>query len=369
MKYFRRRKFNGIQATYFVEAQNLTALMNICFIMYPWENITPQSDSTLRMIHECVIRGHRVAITTGANLTIRDSLTMGFCRLFESQAKYSNSPEIFYKNAKFREQMLPLAGFDVIFMRANPPLDTIVLNFLDSVKDEVLIVNDVQGLREANNKLYTAAMNDVAHIITPRTFVSKNKDYLLKVIKESNSQKMIMKPLNGFGGSGVIVIERDAMQNINSLLDFYITGKGGETNYVILQDYVPGAEEGDVRVLMLHGEPIGAMKRVPAEGEARSNVHAGGKVRKHTLTREEMRTCRLIGPKLVKDGLYFVGLDLIGGKLIEVNVLSPGGIVNINKLNKAKLQRRIIDWAEDMVHHRSVAQSRRVELRNTVSNA
>lgn len=343
--------------------------MNICFIMYPWENITPQSDSTLRMIHECVIRGHQVAITTGANLTIRDSLTMAFCRLVEGQAKYSNMPEIFYKNAKFREQMLPLAGFDIIFMRANPPLDSIVLNFLDSVKDDVLVVNDVQGLREANNKLYTAAMNDVAHIITPRTFVSKNKDYLLKVIKESDSQKMIMKPLNGFGGSGVIVIERDAMQNINSLLDFYITGKGGETNYVILQDYVPGAEEGDVRVLMLHGEPIGAMKRVPAEGEARSNVHAGGKVRKHSLTREELRTCRLIGPKLVKDGLYFVGLDLIGGKLIEVNVLSPGGIVNINKLNKTKLQRRIIDWAEDMVHHRSIAQSRRVELRNTVSNA
>jgi glutathione synthase len=121
--------------------------------------------------------------------------------------------------------------------------------------------------------------------------------------------------------------------------------------------------------MMLHGEPIGAMKRVPAEGDARSNVHAGGKVQKHTLTREELRACRLIGPKLVKDGLYFVGLDLIGGKLIEVNVLSPGGIVNINKLNKVKLQRRIIDWAEDMVHHRSMAHSRRFELRQTVSNA
>ena len=343
--------------------------MNICFIMYPWENITPQSDSTLRMIHECVIRGHRVAITSGANLTIRDSLTMAFCKLVEEKSKHSSVPETFYKQAKFREQMLPLAGFDVIFMRANPPLDTIVLNFLDSVKDEVLIVNDVQGLREANNKLYTAAMNDAAQSITPRTFVSKNKDYLLKVVKESDSRKMIMKPLNGFGGSGVIVIEKDAMQNVNSLLDFYITGKGGETNYVILQDYVDGAEEGDVRVMMLHGEPIGAMKRVPAEGDARSNVHAGGKVQKHTLTREELRACRLIGPKLVKDGLYFVGLDLIGGKLIEVNVLSPGGIVNINKLNKVKLQRRIIDWAEDMVHHRSMAHSRRFELRQTVSNA
>ena len=350
-------------------AESLILTMNICFIMYPWEKITPESDSTLRMIHECVTRGHRVAITTGARLTIRDSLTMAFCKLFSTKVKYSSSPVTFYKQAKFREQMLPLAGFDVIFMRANPPLDSIVLNFLDSVKDEVLIVNDVQGLREANNKLYTAAMNDVAQIITPRTFVSKNKDYLLKIIKESTAEKMIMKPLNGFGGSGVIVIEPRAMQNVNSLLDFYITGQNGSSNYVILQDFVPGAEEGDVRVMMLHGEPIGAMKRVPADGEARSNVHVGGTVKKHTLTREEMRTCRLIGPKLVKDGLYFVGLDLIGGKLIEVNVLSPGGIVNINRLNKVKLQRRIIDWAEDMVRHRTMAQSRRIELRNTVTNA
>lgn len=343
--------------------------MNVCFIMYPWEHITPQSDSTLRMIHECVIRGHRVAITTSANLTIRDSLTMSFCRLFDDAVKPSKTIETFYKQAKFREQMLPLAGFDVIFMRANPPLDATVLNFLDSVKDEVLIVNNVLGLREANNKLYTAAMNDESHTITPRTYVSKNKDYLLKVIQDSDAAKMIMKPLNGFGGSGVIVIEKDAMQNVNSLLDFYITGKGGETNYVILQDYVEGADQGDVRVLMLHGEPIGAMKRVPAPGDARSNVHAGGTVQKHNLTKEELRVCQLIGPKLVKDGLYFVGLDLIGGKLIEVNVLSPGGIVNINRLNKVKLQRRIIDWAEDMIRHRTWAESRRFALKKTVADA
>jgi glutathione synthase len=87
------------------------------------------------------------------------------------------------------------------------------------------------------------------------------------------------------------------------------------------------------------------------------------------LTKEELRVCQLIGPKLVKDGLYFVGLDLIGGKLIEVNVLSPGGIVNINRLNKVKLQRRIIDWAEDMIRHRTWAESRRFELKKTVSDA
>lgn len=343
--------------------------MNVLFIMYPWEAITPASDSTLRMIHECAIRGHRLALTTAPNLTIRDSTTMAFCRMFDPKVKPSKTIETFYKQAKFKEQMLPLAGFDVIFMRANPPLDATVLNFLDSVKDDVLVVNNVLGLREANNKLYTAAMNGPGAEITPRTWVSKNKEYLQRVIRDNTSQKMIMKPLNGFGGSGVIVIEKTATQNINSLLDFYISGKGNESNYVIIQDYVEGADRGDVRVLMLHGEPIGAMRRVPAEGEARSNVHAGGKAVKHVLTAEEKRVCKLLGPKLVKDGLFFVGIDLIGEKLIEVNVLSPGGIVNINRLNKVKLQKRIIDWAEDMVRQQSWSRERRVALRKTVDEA
>ncbi len=121
--------------------------------------------------------------------------------------------------------------------------------------------------------------------------------------------------------------------------------------------------------MMLQGEPIGAMRRVPAANDPRSNVHAGGKVEKHRLTREELRVCKMIGPKLVADGLYFVGLDIIGGKLIEVNVLSPGGIVNINRLNKVKLQKRIIDWLEDTVAYREMDSQRRLEFRSTVENA
>jgi glutathione synthase len=264
---------------------------------------------------------------------------------------------------------VPLASFDVIFMRANPPLDNLVLNFLDSVKNDVFIINNVEGLREANNKLYTAAFYDPKNEIIPATHVSKNKEYLKKVIREGESEKMIMKPLNGYGGSGVIVLERDARSNTNSLLDFYIDGKDGETNYVIVQDYVEGAELGDVRVLMLHGEPIGAMRRVPADGDARSNISAGGTIAKHVLTKDEKRLCKIIGNKLVRDGLFFVGLDLIGGKLIEVNVLSPGGIVNINKLNKVRLQEQVIDYCDDQVLLKNSATLRREEYRQALRDA
>lgn len=131
--------------------------------------------------------------------------------------------------------MLPLAGFDIIFMRANPPLDTLALNFLDSVPNDTFVINDIDGLRIANNKLYTASFQDEAGEFIPRTYVSKNRDYLKSVLDSVDDERMIMKPLAGFGGRGVIVLEKSAKHNVSSLLDFYIE-KGNNSNYVILQE-------------------------------------------------------------------------------------------------------------------------------------
>ena len=337
--------------------------------MYPWEEIDPENDTSLALIKECVKRGHGAAICTPSNLTIRDSVTNAFCNVISRMEKVPTTLKSFYAKAVLREEMLPLAGFDVIFMRANPPLDPIMLNFLDSVKDDVFIVNSLQGMREANNKLYTAAFGDAHSNIIPNTHVSKNKDYLVQQIRESKADKMILKPLNGFGGSGVILIEKSAMNNIKSLLDFYITSGDGTTNYVILQDYIEGADQGDVRILLLNGEPIGSMKRVPGSDDHRSNVSAGGSVQKHSLTKAEKALCKQIGPKLVNDGLYFVGIDVIGGKLVEVNVMSPGGITYINKVYKARLQEKVIDFVESKVVDKLQAFDRRVRLRKTVDDA
>lgn len=344
--------------------------MNICFLMYPWEDIkSPENDTSLALIHECAKRGHGVAICTPSNLTIRNSVTNAFCTILNRLEKIPASIKSFYKRTTTREEMLPLAGFDVIFMRAEPPLDPLMLNFLDSVKDDVFIVNSVQGMREANNKLYTAVFEDPNNEIIPVTHVSKNKNYLIRMIEESESDKMILKPLNGFGGSGVILIEKSAMGNINSLLDFYISKSDGGSDYVILQDYIEGADQGDVRILLLNGIPIGAMRRIPGEKDHRSNVSAGGSVAKHKLTAQEKTLCKKIGPKLVKDGLYFVGIDVIGGKLVEVNVMSPGGITYMNKVYKTRIQEKVVDFIESKVLERNAAFSRKSDLRRIVNEA
>ena len=343
--------------------------MHICFLMYPWENIVADKDTTITMIHECVLRGHQVALCTPGNLTIRDRITSAFCNVIEPKEKVSNNIKVFYKNCSFKSQMLPLAGFDAIFMRANPPMDQLMLNFLDSVKDDVFILNSIEGLREANNKLYTAAFGLIHGDIIPNTHVSKNKDYLIKQIEDSPADKMILKPLNGYGGSGVILIEKSAMNNVNSLLDFYLSNADGSSNYVILQEYVEGADQGDVRIIMLNGEAVGAVRRRPADKDHRSNLSAGGSYEKYQLTRQERMICKRIGPKLVKDGLYFVGIDVIGGKLIEVNVMSPGGVVPVNKMNKTKIQKLVIDFIEDKVNDMVYKLNRRSQLRNEVQES
>lgn len=340
--------------------------MNICFVFGDWEEIDPQYETTLSLVHECCKRGHRVAIFSPGNLTIRDNITYAFCKIIEKKDKISDSIPSFYKSVKFKTQRLPVKGFDVLFLRQNPPLDNNMLNFLDSVKEDTIIINDVDGLRKASNKIYTTSFED-EHNYIPETHVSKDIDYLDSVIKEAKADKMILKPLDGYGGKGVIVLETKAKANIRSLLEFYIGDD--KKNYVILQEYLEGAVNGDVRVMMLNGEPIGAMKRVPKDGDARSNVHAGGTVEKYTLTKTDRDLCRIVGQKLVMDGIYFAGLDIIDGKLLEVNVLSPGGIPRINKLNKVKLQRQVIDFVELMHKKRDDAINKKLLFRKAINDA
>ncbi len=342
--------------------------MNICFLTDNWENIDYENDSTTHIIHESVKRGHKTAVFSNNDLAIRQSIALAHMKVFIHPEKIHASPIIFAKKAKLREELLPLNGFDVIFLRANPPINEITLNFLDTVKDNTFIVNDVDGLRRANNKIYPASFHHFASHLIPETHVSKNKEYLYQLIDQSENKKMILKPLNGYGGKGVIIIEQSAKRNIRSLLDFYIND-GKNKHHIILQEYIEGAEKGDTRVIMLNGEAIGWVKRVPGKDDIRSNNSAGGSSVKHSLTQAEKEICKQIGPKLVSDGIYLAGLDIINNKIVEINVVSPGGMHIINKFNRVKLQQNILDFVENVVSEKQNSIKKKLEHRKLVQDA
>ncbi|MBF6058254.1 MULTISPECIES: glutathione synthase [Thiomicrorhabdus] len=325
--------------------------MHIGFMMADWSEITPSKNSTILVIRECLKRGHKVSILYPENLTVRNNVAYGNLKRIEAMDKIPDNIVQFHKKVVFKNVLSPLHSLDSLMIRKDPPIDATIYNFLDSIKNECIIINDIDGIRKANNKLYTTTFNDPGNSFLPITHVSKNKEYIRQMIDEMPGNKVILKPLVGSGGHGVIVLEKNAQSNINSILDFYIHGQGeGDANYIIIQEYIEGAEEGDVRVLMLNGKFLGAYNRKPPEGDIRANIQIGGTAHKYKMTESQMAVCRKIGPRLATDGLYFVGVDMIGDKILEVNVLNPGGISNINKLDKLKLQIQVVDFIEEKVH-------------------
>ncbi|WP_130537191.1 glutathione synthase [Thiomicrorhabdus indica] len=325
--------------------------MHIGFMIAPWESLTPTKNSTILVIRECLKRGHKVSILYPENLTVRNNVAYGGLMRIEEMEKIPENIVQFHKKVTFKPVLTPLHSLDSLMIRKDPPIDPVIFNFLDSIKNECVIMNDVDGIRKANNKLFTSTFNDPSNSYLPITHVSKDKEFIRKAIKEMPGDKVILKPLVGSGGHGVIVLEKNAQSNISSILDFYISGTGNE-NYVIIQEYIEGAEQGDVRVLMLNGKFLGAYNRKPPEGDIRANIQIGGTAHKYKMTDSQMAVCRKIGPRLAADGLYFVGVDMIGDKILEVNVLNPGGISNINKLDKVKLHLNVVDFIEEKVNEK-----------------
>jgi glutathione synthase len=331
--------------------------MHIGFVIADWNIVEPTKSSTILIMRECLKRGHSVSIMYTNHLTVRNNIVHGFIETIKKMDKIPENITSFYKKVEFTKKLVALHAFDCLMIRKDPPINPLVLNFLDAIKDDVVIINDVDGVRKANNKLYTTTFHDPNNTFLPVTHVSGRRQHINRIIEESDAEKMILKPLDGSGGKGVIVLEKNARANINSLLDFYIDDTGD--HYVILQEFIEGADEGDVRVIMLNGQAIGAYNRKPAEGEIRANIQQGGTAHKYKLTESQKRICKKIGTQLVRDGLYFVGLDMIGDKILEVNVLNPGGISNINRLNKVKLHQNVVDFIEEKVEEKL---EKRIEL-------
>ena len=215
---------------------------------------------------------------------------------------------------------------------------TMLLSLADSRRTFVL--NHPAGLREANEKLYSLNFPDAI----PPTLVTYEIPRLKAFLDEQGGE-MIVKPLDGHGGEGVfLVTTRD--RNLGAILE---TVTQYESRPIMAQRYLPEARNGDKRLIVLDGEPLGCTLRVPREDEHRGNIHVGGTCVKAPVTARDREICRMLKPRLKRDGLYFVGLDIIGDYLTEVNVTSPTGVQEIDRLDGVKLEGKVIDFVESRV--------------------
>jgi len=297
-------------------------------------SINIKTDTTLLMLQEAQNRGHEIFYYTPQSMFL-DVKKQKICAQI-SKIKLNNSSD-FCEILEKKYQNL--ADFDVILVRQDPPFDMNYLTttyFLEKIKDLVLIVNDPSNIRNCPEKLFVTNFPN----LTPPTIISSN----LEIIKEFHQEhkKIILKPLYSFGADGVILID-ETSQNLAS--NFEMMQKLYKTP-LIAQKFLEEISDGDKRIFLLDGEPIGAVARVAQKGEIRSNLHIGGSAQKAQLTNRDLEICREISPHLKKLNLLLVGIDVIGDYLTEINVTSPTCIPEINKLNNHKLQTKILEAIE-----------------------
>jgi glutathione synthase len=324
--------------------------MEIAFLMDSLESIDPLMETTSHLMYECNQRGHTVYFFEPHDIYIRRGEIVARMRNVTvlpdlSMKKYWRSAI----NCLKREELIfeAVTDLDALFLRKNPPLNYQAIEFLAIENDRVFMINSTAGQILGNSKLYTLNFPD----IIPETHVSRDPKRLRKIIDDFGGD-MVVKPLQRFGGEGVIKVSNRDVENLNSLINYYVRGYEDypAREAIMVQEFLDGVREnGDIRILLLNGEILGAMRRRPRKGDFRTNIHAGARAFKHEVTEREKELCRLIKDRLIKDGLYFVGIDVIGGKLVEINCVSPGGIPRINQLNREKLEVRVIDFIEQKV--------------------
>lgn len=311
--------------------------LKMAFVMDPIGTINTEKDTTFVLMLEAQARGHEVWYLELKDMFVKEAQAFGNA----TQISLERS-EDFYKLGD--TQTLPLESFDAVWMRKDPPVNndflyaTYILSLIDENKTKVL--NNPTGIRESNEKLYSLFFPE----IIPQSIVTKNIGQLEEFLSEAGGQ-IVVKPLDGHGGEGIFYV-REGDRNANVILES-ITKFG--TEYVIGQKFIEKVSEGDKRIIILNGEPLGAVLRVPKPGgEFRSNFHSGGSPAKSELTQRDLEICEAIGPRLRKDGLYLVGLDVIGGYVTEINTTSPTGVQEINNLDGVKLETQIIEFTEEL---------------------
>ncbi|MEO6950293.1 MAG: glutathione synthase [Polyangia bacterium] len=315
--------------------------MRILVVMDPPELVNPDGDTTLVIMMEALGRGHEVAICEPRHLELDGEHTFATVTRVE-KAERARPP--FVLSAGRREA---LSSYQVVLMRKDPPFDVDYFTstlLLDRARGRTLVVNDPASLRTWNEKL---AIFEFPKLIA-ETYVTRSVARLRELLGQLGGE-MIVKPLDGAGGAGVFFVKQE---DRNAQVIFESVSMG-ERKWVMAQRYLPAAREGDKRILLLDGEPIGSVLRVPRSDDNRGNLHVGGSAVRSPLSSREQQICDEVGAWCKQHGLYWVGLDVIGGHLTEVNITSPTGVQEINRLEghsgKAMLESRFVDWIERRV--------------------
>lgn len=307
--------------------------MRFVFVMDTLDRVHPDKDTSYGFIAAATDRGHQCIHALIHAVERVDERVSALCRpmTFEGrELKLTGSPP----------ERLDLAEVDAIFIRKDPPFDApyaYATQLLELIRGRTVIVNDPRGLREANEKLYTLNFPEWM----PRTIVTSDPAAIHAFVAEVGG-KAVIKPLDGAGGYGVLAVRSDD-SNARGIVDV-LTREGRQL--AMVQQFIPEVAEGDKRVLMLDGKLLGAILRVPTGGDMRANIHVGGNVVPTELNDDEMKVVEAVGPRLSQDGLVFVGLDLIGGKLTEINVTSPTGIRELSTFTGKRQSDEVIAWVE-----------------------
>ncbi|MBI3783969.1 MAG: glutathione synthase [Deltaproteobacteria bacterium] len=312
----------------------------LLFIIDPIAGLLPDKDTSFVFMLEAQRRAYAVYTCGPGDLFVRSSRPY-------SKSRRTHVERTTPHYSLFEEREEPLDWFHAIFMRKDPPVDqayTFAVQILDLVPPSTtFVMNRPRGLLVANEKLY--ALNFPEFI--PDTLITSDINRLDTFLDQLGGE-MIIKPLDGCGGAGIFFVQRSD-RNLRSLLE---TATANQERLIVAQQYLPAVRHGDKRVIVLDGQPLGAILRVPQERENRGNIHAGGICRATTLSTEERRIVDGVGTRLHEDGLYFVGLDLIGERLTEVNVTSPTGIQEINTFDATQLEVPVLDFVESQIPKR-----------------
>lgn len=307
--------------------------LKIAIQMDPIEAVDINGDSSFRIAEVAQERGHELFYYTPDKLAFQDG------RVTARGWPLTVRREVGNHFTLGEETEVNLGDWDVVWLRQDPPFDMGYItstHLLDMIHPETLVVNDPFWVRNYPEKLLVLEFQD----LTPPTTIARDID-MLKAFKEKHKD-IILKPLYGNGGAGVFRLDAND-RNLNSLHELF---SGINNEPLIAQKFLPDVAAGDKRVILVDGVPVGGINRVPAKGETRSNMHVGGRPEKVSLTERDLEICERIGPLLREKGQIFVGIDVIGGMLTEINVTSPTGIMELDRFDGTNVAGLIWDAIE-----------------------